>query len=270
MKQILIAILAVLVLASIGMAQTNGTIAGGTQGTESGMKGGPHDFTSTAVNTLNNGTALKGPTDFLCGYCHVPHTSSAQVANVPLWGRKSLTTGTTHAASTFGRYTSNTMNSVTVDPKTTDDGNYSALCLSCHDGSAAFASAAYQSKPVPYGAAWPGAANVGFDTVKLPAFMNMSTTGSYGGLSHIHPVNMQYPTSDPGLFAAASVNYAYLDGDLQVGRLFGSTGSGVNGKVQCSSCHNPHIKESYSTGDQYPLIQGTLAGGKLCIACHKK
>ena len=273
MKQLLIAVLAICLVASIATAQMGkGTSlkTAGTQGVTSGMAGGPHDFTSTATDSI--GQKLIGPTNFLCGYCHVPHVSSAGIG-APLWSRKTLTTGSTHAGITFGTYASGSMDATVNDVKLTD--NYSSFCLSCHDGSQMFASAAYQSKPVPYGSPWPGAAHAGFDTVRNPSYMSMATTGSYGGLSHIHPVNFIYnsalASADPGLYDPGTGSYLYNDATYgAVGRLF-PDGSG-NLTMQCSSCHNPHIDDATapSGSGSYPLIEGTLDGGKLCVACHAK
>ena len=275
MKKLLIAVLAVFVLTGIGMAQTGTSLKtdGGTQGVTSGMAHGPHDFTVTASDSFG-GKRLTGATDFLCGYCHVPHTSSSGIA-VPLWSRKSLRTGSTHTGIQFGKYSSSTMDAV-VDSVKSDD-NYSTLCLSCHDGSVMFAASAYQSLPVPFSARpdWNTGRASWVDTMKIPSFMNMSTTGSYGGLSHIHPVNFTYDAAlaatDPGLYEPENANYAHMSSTYgAVGRLFG-------GKVQCSSCHNPHISEEYNDGTitngSYPLIEGTLfdgVDGSLCVSCHKK
>jgi len=84
MKHLLIALLTILVIAGIATAQNAGTskMTAGTQGVLSGMAGGPHDFTSTASDSI--GQKMIGPTNFLCGYCHVPHMSSSGIA-VPLW-----------------------------------------------------------------------------------------------------------------------------------------------------------------------------------------
>jgi hypothetical protein len=274
MKQLLIVGLCVLIFATIGMAQTGTSLKtdGGTQGVTSGMAHGPHDFTITASDSI--GQKLIGATDFLCGYCHVPHISSSGIA-VPLWARKSLKTGGTHAGIYFGKYSSGTMDAV-VDSVTTDD-NYSSFCISCHDGSQMFASSAYVSKPIPYSAnaSWNTGRAAGFDTVRIPSYMSMATTGSYGGLSHIHPVNFTYnaalATVDKGLYTPESPTYAHMSSTYgAVGRLFG-------GKMQCSSCHNPHISETYNAGTatngSYPLIEGTLfdgTDGSLCVSCHKK
>ncbi len=273
MKHLLIAVVAICLLASIASAQTGfgGTSlqTTGTQGVTSGMAGGPHDFTSTASDSLS--MKMIGPTNFLCGYCHVPHVSSAGIG-YPLWARKSLVTGSTHAGITFGTYSSGTMDATTNPVNTTD--NYSSFCLSCHDGSQMFASAAYQSLPVPHGVAWPGS-SVGFDTVRVPSYMSMATTGSYGGLSHIHPVNFVYNSAlaavDQGLYDPGTQKYLYNDATYgAVGRLF-PDGSG-NYTMQCPSCHNPHINPSTapSGSGSFPLIEGTLNGGQLCVACHKK
>ena len=269
MKHTLIALLAVLLIAGIATAQNAGTskMTAGTQGVLSGMAGGPHDFTSTASDSI--GQKMIGPTNFLCGYCHVPHISSSGIA-VPLWARKSLVTGTTHTGIVFGNYASALMDATTQPVNTTD--NFSSFCLSCHDGSQMFASSAYQSMPVPHGTPWPGT-SVGFDTVRVPSYMNMSTTGSYGGLSHIHPVNFIYNTAlaglDAGLYDPGAQKYLYMDATYgAVGRLF-PDGSG-NLTVQCSSCHNPHINTKTQTAGTTPLLEGTLDGGKLCVACHAK
>ncbi|MFI5253436.1 MAG: hypothetical protein ACHQQQ_13510 [Bacteroidota bacterium] len=268
MKYIVIAVLSICLMAGVAMSQTS-LYTGGTQGVMSGMAGGPHDFTSTATDSLSQ--KLVGPTNFLCGYCHVPHVSSSGIA-APLWSRKSLVTGTTHTGIVFGTYTSSSMQATVNQVNTTD--NYSSFCLSCHDGSQMFASAAYQSKPVPHSVAWPGT-SVGFDTVRNPSYMNMSTTGSYGGLNHIHPVNFVYNSAlaaaDPGLYDPGAQKYLYNDATYgAVGRLF-PDGSG-NYTMQCPSCHNPHINvaNTPASGGSYPLIEGTLDGGKLCVSCHKK
>ena len=274
MKHLLLTALTVLLISGLALAQGSSkgtTLMSGTGQSVSGMQGGPHDFTtSTATDSLNsNGTKIlaAGPTNFLCGYCHVPHITSTGVTG-PLWARKSLSSH----SSTFGTYTSSTMTATASDVKA--DDNYSSFCLSCHDGSLMFAKSAYTSRPTPNSFAWgdsSGASdfyNIKFGTTSAQqSYMNMSTTGTYGGLSHIHPVNITYTVGDPGLQVLAQPTYAYWDAT------YGAVGRVFNGKVQCSSCHNPHNNvnawDDLHQGN-VPLIEGTLDGGKLCIACHKK
>lgn len=278
MKHLLFALFAVLLICSMASAQTDKGTSKMTSGVDqsvSGMRGGPHDFTSHAADSLAVGGKLIGPTEFLCGYCHVPHVTKTGVTG-PLWARKSLSSGTTHAGITFGRYESATMDAAPADVNGVGDDNYSSFCLTCHDGSQMFASAAYASKPVPNGTQWPDSStptgiafgNAAFGaTSATQSYMQMSTTGSYGGLNHIHPVNIVYQASSPGLWPLGPTGtYAYMD------PTYGAVGRVFNNKVQCSSCHNPHINEENApkTGGSYPLIEGTLNGGALCVACHKK
>lgn len=263
-----------LLIAGVATAQKGTSFkTDANQGVASGMVGGPHDFTSTATDSLGGGYAGKtvGPTNFLCGYCHVPHVSKKGVA-VPLWSRNVLDTGSTHAGITFGTYASGTMDA-TVNSVTASRDNYSSMCLSCHDGSQLFASSAYISKPTDHSASWT-TGNNGFDSARVPTYMNMSVSGSYGGLNHIHPVNFVYnsalASSDKGLFDPGTKSYLYMDGVYgAVGRLF-PDGSG-NMTMQCSSCHNPHIATAnMSNTSSAPLLEGTLDAGALCVACHKK
>jgi hypothetical protein len=281
MKQLLIAMVAVFVCASLvfGQAVTgNGTSKATGSGTPgvAGMLNGPHDFTPTTPN--KNGTAkFTGGSANLCGYCHMPHVGTGFLGSNgpgPLWARSSIST---HSA-TFGVYTGVAMEATDVtDPKASGDDNYSSYCLTCHDGSAMFAKSAYGGYPSPVShsaaALWP-LDGVGTDTtVTVPSYFNMATGGSYTGLSHVHPVNFTYDDvlagKDVGLYPPGTKKYMVWDASFgAVGRLF-------NNKVQCSSCHNPHnsaasMVNTDGTNGQWPLLEGSTNNGELCTSCHKK
>jgi predicted CXXCH cytochrome family protein len=259
MKNILVVLAMVLFVASLAFGQATGHGSplgtGGTQGVKSGMINGMHDFTK---DSSKNG--FKGPSNSLCGYCHAIHIPANGVPT-PLWSRASVN------GRTYGAYTNAfSLDASPVDPGASGDNNYSSLCLSCHDGSIApFAASAYVKTPYNYGVAWDSAGTNGLAVMRMDSAVSI-VNGEYGNLSHTHPVNFTYntalATADGGLYDPALSpspnNYMFWSTQYgAVGRLF-------NGKVQCSSCHDPHINQSGI------MLNGSSKYGALCVACHKK
>jgi predicted CXXCH cytochrome family protein len=243
MKRLLL-VLTALVLVSVMMygqgKQPNGP-QNTTQYTRSIMRLGMHDFTSDSGS-------VKGRSTSLCAYCHAIHVPVTGIA-APLWARKSVVDG-----GTYGVYS----NPISMDATVSDvkaSNNYSSFCMSCHDGSSLFALSSYEKRPF--------SATGGWDTTVTVSESGNLFDGEYA-MTHTHPVNFDYNTAlatdDGGLFTPANDRYVYLDNSVSppraVGRLF-------NGRMQCSSCHNPHFGSGIG-------IQGSTAQGKLCIACHKK
>ncbi|MEK7263568.1 MAG: cytochrome c3 family protein [Bacteroidota bacterium] len=254
MKRISLVLSLVLFVAVIAYSQPGLQpvgLTGTTQGTKSLMLKGPHDF-SIDSGAVTAGHAV-GASKKTCGYCHAVHIPSTGVA-APLWVRSIPTGGS------YGVYQN--ANSLDITPgEVKGTANYSQFCMSCHDGSFMFTSAAYEGGKRPRqasGTSWPAWA----DTVVMPTAANMNN-GEYA-MSHTHPVNFTYSdavTADPGgLFAAATATYVYLDNTgtspKAIGRLF-------DGKMQCSSCHDPHLSSGIG-------LVGSTDYGKLCVACHKK
>jgi predicted CXXCH cytochrome family protein len=250
MKRILFVMMALLLLSLFVYSQPgkqpNGPSTKTQQYSRSAMRLSPHDFTS------DSGSVVKGPSRTICGYCHSVHNPST-APDGPLWTRASVVDG-----GTYGVYANPISLDATVDDAKSSN-NYSSFCMSCHDGSAAFAASAYEKTPyVPGG--WPSWT----DTLHVSESGNMYD-GEYD-MSHIHPVNFTYDdalaSADGGLFTPTTDRYVYLDATTTpptaIGRLFG-------GKMQCSSCHNPHFLTTSGIA-----IQGTTTYSKLCIACHKK
>ena len=243
-----------------GPPQSTGTI----KGTQSLMYGGVHDFGITGV-----ATGAQNQSDATCDYCHRPHIIGADGQAAPLWARKSLAT-----SPAFGVYSSVSLDAA-VAPINADD-NYSSFCLSCHDGSQMLATASWGSNGHPYnrqGAAlvpptggnyWPPTWDAGASpTTEEFTFADAAGNPGELRLDHTHPVNFNYEAARSGdgqLYAAAAAGYVYLDGSVSparaVGRLFG-------GKMQCSSCHNPHFKTGIG-------LQGSSSKGALCVSCHIK
>lgn len=242
MKRLILIAVALLVVSSFVLAQT------------SLMINAKHDLRVTSTKT--NAQYISGASDRLCSYCHSPHIPVAGIKD-PLWARVAK------ADQNWGSYTGIQMDATAIDPSvsTSDQHkNESNMCLSCHDGSAMYTSASYVKRPHVTGSnPW-----VPYETRAVHDIpgrdRNRIVNGTdYPNLGHTHPVNFLYEdarATDGALNALANPKYAYLDGTTKVGRVF-------NGKVQCSSCHNPHKTDT-------KMVQGTLTDGKLCVACHAK
>ncbi len=260
----LLALVLIVAVAAFGQAQPNGPSPNGTvQGSKSLMIGGAHDFGPGGVAAPG-----KGQPKGVCDYCHRPHIMGADGQAAPLWARKSVSSGLT-----YGVYSSVSMDANVGNghqaPINNDD-NYSAMCLSCHDGSQFLSSTAYGSNGTPYnlGNPWPfdGAGAIAMDSTFV--FRDAGGINPNGNLqlSHTHPVHIDYDyaqANDGQLYAKAAAGYVYLEtspATKAIGRLF-------NGKMECSSCHNPHFKTGI--GLQSPASANDL-GGALCVACHKK
>lgn len=254
MKTIVVVTALVLLSASVVLAQTQGT---------SQMLNQKHDFRVTA--TKATAAQISGASAQVCGYCHSPHIPTGGILK-PLWVRAAS------ADKGWGNYTSATMDAVTVDPSTSTGNqhhNVSNMCMSCHDGSAMYTSAAYAGTKRPH------AGSTSWTTYENRTVQDATTSGrdrnrlvggtNYANLSHTHPVNFDYNaaliSADGGLYAptgtyGTSGQYMMLDGTTKLGRLF-------DGKMQCSSCHNPHMPGT-------KMVQGSTDDGKLCVSCHVK
>ncbi len=222
MKRLLLIALAILVVSSFVLAQT------------SLMLDAKHDFRYSKTD------GIKGASDKLCGYCHTPHVPANGI-KAPLWSRAKLASGT------YGVY-NNTI-SATMDANPTalaaGQSNVSSMCMSCHDGSALFASAAYVKRP-DASVSWTGP-----DSLKVGDAANLHGGATYGtGLSHTHPVNFVY---DAALVTADGALRAIPLNNLPL----------YNDMMQCGSCHNPHL-----TADK--MTRATTNQGTLCISCHIK
>jgi hypothetical protein len=187
-------------------------------------------------------TTLAGASTQVCVFCHTPHGSNVDTVlqdAAPLWNQD------LSATASFGVYTSNTFDATDIAAIALATYSDSLLCMSCHDGTVA--PGTFYNAPN---------LATGEDTSNAVAITGGANLGT--DLSNEHPVNFTYASSvtngDGGLVAEASI-VAYLD--------TGATG----GKVQCSSCHDPHD----DTGDaQVDFMRVSLANSLLCTTCHVK
>lgn len=228
------AVLTVL-LASFGSAPALAAVAGSA-----------HDLSITGTGA--NGFKSTDQTE-ICIFCHTPH-SALKNDNIPLWNK------TLSAATTYGSYTSPTLNATTngiLSGATEATAGVSNLCLSCHDGTVAFNSLANPSNARP--------------TTTFAAGKTLMTGTALLGsgataLANDHPVNFTYDAT-----------LATADGSLTspVGNTVTRAGYGTvqlyGGMVQCASCHDPHTSADPS-GKAF--LRVSMDASKLCQVCHTK
>ncbi len=176
----------------------------------------------------------------ICKFCHIPHTTGGPD---PLWG---------HALSRVGRYQVPDLRGGDRGPRPAPqpDGS-SRLCLSCHDGTVALGEIAGRSRPLPMAGGErlaPG----------RRGFLGTDLSGS-------HPISFVYPERDPaeldtsvdmGLRPAAAI---HGDGDVRLD---------AEGKMQCTTCHDPHADRYYRPG-QVPRFWVKPSVSEVCLTCHE-
>ena len=170
----------------------------------------------------------KGGLSASCLYCHAPHSGIG--GNTPLWNQQLST-------SVYTTYTSTTAVEKSTQPLL---GGDSSLCLSCHDGTVA-----------------PGQ-TVAYKTIPMTGQMNAADKFSTN-LEGSHPFSMVLPLVDAADLAASLVAQ---------GKTLDSTGTIklINGNVECTSCHNPHMQSTDLLSPNFLLINS--ANGQLCLDCH--
>ncbi len=176
----------------------------------------------------------------ICVFCHTPHNASP---STPIWNKQDT-------GSTYDVYASQTL-AATLSPNAPALGQptgSSKLCLSCHDGTMAIGS--LLNLPGKSQGGTLSVTGAGTDAGKIS-----STSTSYIGtdLRDDHPISFEYSLAYPS--NAEMVNPASLPAEVKLDSL---------GKVQCTSCHDPH-------GTPYPkFMVASLEAGALCTTCHDK
>ena len=241
----------------------------------SDIKNTRHNFSATLIPNLPNDSsrAVQATREAdICVFCHTPHGS--QDSQAPLWNRQ-----LSNVAYTL--YDSSSMDATATQPQ-----GSSKMCLSCHDGTIAI-----------------GAVNVlnGSYTIQDPASEAIPMTISQGGsvmppgvglntgftrnlgvdLTNDHPISVQYDS-----------NLAVNDGELRDPALephIANRAPGVNpdipledNQLQCSSCHDPHIRSTnedenikFLRLNRLQRVEPATAifnrdNDIICLACHDK
>jgi hypothetical protein len=230
---------------------------------------------SDIANTRHNlsvsgtGTATAVSESQICVFCHTPHRAAA-IPEAPLWNRQA-------SGAAYTPYTSDTIdaNDIAATP-----GGSSKLCLSCHDGTIAIGqvNVLNSQSNVTINMTGTGAGGV------IPSNQGDSTgfTSKLGtDLSNDHPISFTYDAT-----------LANLDGELRnpdIESHIANRSPGIkplvpleNNQVQCTSCHDPHIRDSEITKNikflrLHRVQEGFPSGGNfdsandiICLACHDK
>ena len=245
------------------------------------------DISSTLHNLSTSGPgsvkSQPGGSSQVCVFCHTPHgaTVDGSVA-APLWNKQ-------YSSATYTKYDSESIQA-TIDD---NPGGSSKLCLSCHDGTLAI-----------------GQVNV----LEGSTNQNISIQGTQGGgemplgtdgytrnlgtdLTNDHPISLVYDTAlasaDGELFnpsndvdgQGAQVGLRGSSAVLEQPRFILEGSNDANAKLQCTSCHDPHLvgaAEDASINIKFLRTNrfqrnthptdGTFAEDTdiLCLGCHEK
>lgn len=215
------------------------------------------------VHNLSAGAAAENPFYYtdeqqVCIFCHTPHGGSL---TGPLWNRATPY----DQGVTFDFYSSDTISATVaavaaVNPE-------SLMCLGCHDGSVSV------NHLLNYGETYPirTIAGGGTDTeIMGTPGANMRIGGKpsqvegVGQLADDHPISFSYD----------DVLDDYGVGQTRLKSVLSAVGAGVQffggtNRVECSSCHDPHV--DYIADTTYaPFLITSNAGSALCLACHDK
>jgi len=218
------------------------------------------------VNTVHN-LSISGPgpvkatgENRVCVFCHTPHHKPGTDYQAPLWNRQLSS----------ANYTSYQSPALQAGSLGQPDGP-SKLCLSCHDGTIALgqvnnlwgATATIQLGGTSGGAMPEGAGQTSGFTRHLGT-----------QLSNDHPISFVYDaalaSADGELFSPPTAYVATRRG----GEPDPALPLDASGKLQCTTCHNPHLSDP-AKFLRHGLTQVTDTassgpGAILCLQCHDK
>jgi hypothetical protein len=173
----------------------------------------------------------------VCKFCHIPHNAEVPV---PLWG---------HALSEAQYQTPDIRVGDAREPAPQPDGA-SRLCLSCHDGTVALGDITSEPRAI---------AMVGGDRLRpgRPGYIGTDLSGSHP-VSFVVPDGLQgteEPESDMTLRPLSAIE---ADADVVL--------DGA-GKMQCTTCHDPHADRYYEAG-RVPRFWVKPTVEEVCLTCH--
>jgi hypothetical protein len=232
-----------------------------------GTYGGESITHATSPHNISATTTIAGDNGEVCVYCHTPHAADTSFAGAPIWNKAAMT-------STF------TMYGTTVGGTATDasPASPSLACLSCHDGISAVDSI-LNAPGSGMGSLAAGSDNiVGILTTpyggNIGGVPGVVLAGTVGNLANDHPVSITYDPTKASLRATADTIPVGTSGDAWVTPGGGTTIAALlrNGKVECSSCHDPHNATgvAQATATQVNYLRHTNVNSELCFGCHNK
>lgn len=221
----------------------------------------------------------------VCVFCHTPHNAGSTKL---LWNKAN------NSSPNFRLYTSSgSLRSVTKNQSALSANSPSLLCLGCHDGKTAMN--VLHNSPVPgasaagYGAGaeyvqtaagfapviMPNDGTYDFFTGQTGSSMSIGMASKQGdtgaggsgtNLTDDHPIGFSYSAAYAERAAGLNSVATVATKSSNAVRFFGSTG-----KVECSSCHDPHVDYSAAGNPALkPFLVMSNAQSALCLACHNK
>jgi predicted CXXCH cytochrome family protein len=176
------------------------------------------------LSASGSGSVRASSESEICIFCHTPHNSRP---SSPLWNKEDR-------GLTYILYNSSTIQAMPGQP----DGS-SILCLSCHDGTTALGNVLSRPMDIDF---------TGGVTIMPDGTTRLSTD-----LSDDHPISFDFTT---GMAAA--------DGQLKDPSAIISPVALESGKVQCTSCHDPHRNVS----SKFLVVTNQFS--ELCFSCHDR
>ena len=211
--------------------------------------------------------------DEVCVFCHTPHGGSL---TGPLWNHS------LPAANNFTHYNSATVSSYLGGLSAARNVNdESLLCLACHDGSIGVGhllndpNSLNGAQPDFWGGPDQEIQGLWDQTGGRIGASLADTFNETGNLSDDHPISFSYDDvlSDPMYTVGSKANQLRQVGNTgDMSSALGWKGEGVRffgatNRVECSSCHDPHV--DYVTDTDYmPFLIRPNTGSDLCLACH--
>lgn len=223
----------------------------------------------------------------VCVFCHTPHGATLGVP--ALWNR-------TLSTATYTPYTSSSLDASVLQPgDPRDPAGSSKLCLSCHDGTLAIGSVNVLNGLGNQSAAMTGTGGGGVMAEGEGA--TSGYTRNLGvNLTNDHPISVTYTSAlsdrDGELrWVDSNQKYPAASGSIIGPRSPGlkpkaplePTGTAGAGQIQCSACHDPHLRETAeaTVGNQkflrlnrFQTVAPTATYSDVddinCVTCHDK
>ncbi len=200
---------------------------------------------SGGVESTVHNLSVSGPGEIraldeteVCKFCHIPHNASVPS---PLWSRRLSSVD----------YQTPSIRTPQGDRITAPqpDGS-SRLCLSCHDGTIALGEIAGEPRRITMA----GGPRLG---PGRKGFLGTDLSGS-------HPISFVVPDGDYGT--------SDTDRDMGLKTLSAIRGSSEvridsEGKMQCTTCHDPHRDRYYREGT-VPRFWVLPTVEEVCLTCH--
>ncbi len=234
-----------------------------------------HNFSTAGKASDGSDSQYRSQHSEVCVFCHTPHGGSL---TGPLWNRPNPTTTWTHYDSqTLGSY----LGGLAQNRAISDE---SLMCMSCHDGSIYVNHLLNVPNVDP--AKITGAGGSDIEIIGFPALTRIGAGPSdpfgTGDLSDDHPISFSY---DDVLLSSEYQAGGAKDGQLRPVafaesptfspgegvRFFNKPMAGLGGnRVECSTCHDPHVEYDMGNPDYMPFLIMKNTGSNLCLACHNK